>query len=146
MFRTWPCHWALFWSKAWRFPYHLPKWYPGSSLRTWAKHVDAVEWPESKSVGFTVREPDCRTAYLQVETIRESIMTGEVSVCNDNVSTKVGVGGGDKVEFEEELKIKRLSLKSWFSLSPRPPEQSSNSSLICCCESWLFHFHRYLEW
>ena len=63
-------------------------------------------------MGFTVREPDRRTAYLQVETIRESIITGEVSVCNDNVSIKVGVGGGDKVEVEEELKIKRLSLKS----------------------------------
>ena len=65
-------------------------------------HVKAVGKPELKSVGFIVCQPDCRTTYLQVETTSElSIVTGGALVRNDDVSTKVGVGGGGEIKVNE---------------------------------------------
>ena len=39
---------------------------------------------------------------LRLETVRQSLaVTGRASGCNNNVTTKVGVGGGDEVEVNE---------------------------------------------
>ncbi len=63
-------------------------------------HVDAVRRPEPKSVAFIRRQPDCRTAYLQVGTIKELSMTDGPATKADAGCTQVGVSGSGEVEVE----------------------------------------------
>ncbi len=70
-------------------------------------------------MGFIVRQPDCRTADLQVETTRESSRTGGPATEVDERS-KVGDGGGGEVEIagiESQTAKCPKSRPSW------PPEQ-----------------------
>lgn len=100
-----PYHWAFWRATASCFIIYLANildLYWGLGL----KHVDAVEWPKPKSVGFLVRQPDFRTAYLQVETIKESSMTGGPATKAVAGRTQVGVGGGGEAEVAEvEIQI-----------------------------------------
>ena len=101
---------------------------------------------------FIVRQPDCRTAYLQVETTRESPITGGPATKVDG-RTKVGFGGGGEIEIagiESQTAKSKIhdfakSKKQAFGSAFCPPKQSSNASLIYCFESWLFHSHQCID-
>lgn len=56
-------------------------------------------------------------------------MTSEALICNNNISTKVRVGGGDEIKvINLKLKITKLSTK--FMIFAKPTKQSFRSAFL----------------